>query len=407
MAGFLSYVPLVNRLVGGEAPRAIDVAPIKVQNIETDADKRPRTLKHLLRANHVNHSILYHDLQYDNHMAHILCSSYELGAQAPQLYDIYEEESKTLEPWKDSPSEVSEADWRDNLGDRRYQRAYVDFFEDMMVMKYKYDWKQVIEEFMFGGKQPLINGLISSLGHPLIHLGYAYEFDNRELAIEALSLASSTHNYLHKYIDDSSYTTKPSFSSTSPSELLTKLANDSRFDGLFDEAKFENVDALFEKAESLVLEYWNAWELANPVEQFRESQDAAIELLVASVPPGTHSYNFFLVHVLTTSHAVRVLLPFVPVKFHINLVRQWWLLTLAAYIAVLRPKVDPDYIPQDLKGKSWNYVEDKALNGRFAKDAHYVKAIRSIREAAKTWGDVHDRFLAAAVRFADDFEGWW
>lgn len=162
MAGFLSYVPLVNRLVGGEAPRAIDVPPVEVQNIETDAEKRPRTLKHLLRANHVNHSILYHDLQYDNHMAHILCSAYKLGAEAPQLYDIYEEESKTLEPWKDSPSEVSEADWRDNLGDRHYQRAYVDFFEDMMVMKYKYDWKQVIEEFMFGGKQPLINGLISS-----------------------------------------------------------------------------------------------------------------------------------------------------------------------------------------------------------------------------------------------------
>lgn len=258
-------------------------------------------------------------------------------------------------------------------------------------------------------------------------MGYAFEFDNRELAIEALSLASSTYNYFHKYIDDSSYTKKFSFNSTSPSELLSKVANDSRFDGLFDEPKFENVNALFENAESesLVLEYWNAWELANPVEQFRESQEAAIELLVASVPPGTHSYNFFLVHVLTTSHAVRVLLPFVPVKFHINLVRQWWLLTLAAYIAVLRPKVDPDYIPRDLKGKGWNYVEDKALNGRFAKDAHYVKglfsrwyffgpitlltnttAIRSIGEAARTWGDVHDRFLAAAVRFADDFEGW-
>jgi hypothetical protein len=29
-----------------------------------------------------------------------------------------------------------------------------------------------------------------------------------------------------------------------------------------------------------------------------------------------------------------------------------------------------------------------------------------MREAARTWGDVHDRYLAAAVRFADDFEGW-
>jgi hypothetical protein len=29
-----------------------------------------------------------------------------------------------------------------------------------------------------------------------------------------------------------------------------------------------------------------------------------------------------------------------------------------------------------------------------------------MREAARTWGDVHDRFLLAALRFTDDFDGW-
>jgi hypothetical protein len=29
-----------------------------------------------------------------------------------------------------------------------------------------------------------------------------------------------------------------------------------------------------------------------------------------------------------------------------------------------------------------------------------------MREAARTWGDVQGRYLAAAVRFADDFAGW-
>jgi hypothetical protein len=35
-----------------------------------------------------------------------------------------------------------------------------------------------------------------------------------------------------------------------------------------------------------------------------------------------------------------------------------------------------------------------------------VVAIRAIKEAARTWGDVHDRYLAAAVTFADNFHGW-
>jgi hypothetical protein len=42
----------------------------------------------------------------------------------------------------------------------RYQRAFVDFFEDQLVSK-KYDWKLLLDEFLFGGKEPLINGLVA------------------------------------------------------------------------------------------------------------------------------------------------------------------------------------------------------------------------------------------------------
>lgn len=410
MASFLSYVPLVNRLVGGPSSNSIDLPPVEVHNVEADPDKRPRTLKHLLKANHVNHSVLYHNLEFDNHMAHILCSSYHLGAQPEQLYHIYDVEAKTLEPWKDSPAEVGEEDWQFFLGDKRYQRAFLDFFEDQLALKHAYKWKAVIDEYLFKGEEPLINGLIGGLGHPLIHLGYAYEFNSREIAIEALSMAASQHNFLHRYSDDPAYTNpNPPFSSTSPLELLNKLASDSRFHGIFKEPGFANIATLFEKHEPLVLEYWNAWDItSNPAQQFQESQEAAVALLVATVAPGTHSYNFFLCHVLTSSHAVRILLPNLPAKYHISIVRQWWLLTLAVYIAVLRPKVDPDYIPGEgeLKGKGWKYVEHKALTGPWAMDAHYVKAIRTMKEMSRTWGDVHERYLAAAVRFADDFAGW-
>jgi hypothetical protein len=33
-------------------------------------------------------------------------------------------------------------------------------------------------------------------------------------------------------------------------------------------------------------------------------------------------------------------------------------------------------------------------------------ALRAMKEAAFTWGDVHSHYLAAAVHFADDFKGW-
>lgn len=200
--------------------------------------------------------------------------------------------------------------------------------------------------------------------------------DNKEIAIEALGLAATQYNFLHKYIDDPSYTKPSSFKTSNPRELLDKIANDKRVGELFKSPGFNNLGPLFEHHEDLVLEYWNAWSLDDPKKQFQESQEAAVSLLVATIPPGTHAYNFFIVHLLTTSHAVRILLPFIPAKFHINLVRQWWLLTIAVYAIFKCPKIDPDYIkPGDVAGKQWNYVEDKAVNGAYATDAHFVKGL--------------------------------
>lgn len=48
----------------------------------------------------------------------ILSSAFLQGADADDLNRVYEAESKLLEPWTDSPSEISTDDWRDYLGCR-------------------------------------------------------------------------------------------------------------------------------------------------------------------------------------------------------------------------------------------------------------------------------------------------
>lgn len=409
----IAWLPVVNGVYryltsgSSRSSQAIKLPSVQIHDIETAPEKRPRTLKHLIKANHVNHAILYNNLEFHNHMPHLLGSAYLLGATAEQLNEIYDDQSKHLVGWKDSPSEITSTDWQEFLGKREYQRAYVDFFEDELALRFGYKWKTVTEEYLYAGKTPLINNLISGLGHPMIHLGYAFELQNRELAIEALSLAATNHNYMHKYIDDPSYTKASPFSSTSPLELLHKLAKDTRFDGLFKTQGEENLQPLFDNNEALVLEYWNAWEIKDPLKQFQGSQEAAVALLVSTVPVGTHGYDFFLLHLLTTSHAIRILLPFIQQKYHLNLVRQWWLLTVSVYISQLRPAIDEELIGRpNLGGKHWKYVDDKALNGPWAKDEHYVKGMRAMKEAALTWGDVHEWYLTAAIRFADDFDGW-
>lgn len=159
MTSLLSYVPIVNRFIGEGEAQAIKIPSVEVHDVETAAGKRARTLKHLIKGNHANHSVVYHNLQFDNHMPHILSSAYLLGASEQQLHHIYDHESKELESWTDAPAEVTEDDWREFLGEKEYQRAFMDFFEDHLA-SYSYDWRKVVAEFMFKGKQPLINAVI-------------------------------------------------------------------------------------------------------------------------------------------------------------------------------------------------------------------------------------------------------
>jgi len=100
--------------------RTIPLPSVQIHEIETSSDRRARRLKHLIKANHANFSIIHNNLRFHNHMPHILGSAYLLGGTNEHLNDIYDKEAKELEGWKDAPGEVTGGDWRDYLGRREY-----------------------------------------------------------------------------------------------------------------------------------------------------------------------------------------------------------------------------------------------------------------------------------------------
>lgn len=52
----------------------------------------------------------------------------------------------------------------------RYQRAYVDFFEDQLVLN-GYDWRKVLSDYLFTGKEPLFNCMIAGRMSFYLHTG--------------------------------------------------------------------------------------------------------------------------------------------------------------------------------------------------------------------------------------------
>lgn len=291
----------------------------------------------------------------------------------------------------------------------------------------------MLEDFLFQGKEPLFNNLIAgrkshyyqsvtqschinsltrsiyTVGHPVIHLGYAFELSSHTLAIEALALVSAFYNKQHIYLDDPSYTKPSPWSSDNPLEVLNKMNQDPRFDALrLTTPGSESYDAVSANpdSEALLLEYWNSLTVHNLPSQFESAQRTVVAALVGTHEEG-QKYDFFLVHLLTSSHAIRIILPMIPKKWHIPLIRQWWLFVVTTYIAQQRPRIEPSRIyGVDLKGRDWEWVEEQALKGKWKLDAHFVKGLRAMKVVKETWGDEYQFTLRAAVHLAESFEGW-
>ena len=477
-------MPLVGRLLGrGPAPpSARHLAAVPVHHTEADPEKRARTLKYLLKGNHANHSLVQSsscETRYSyNDVAYLLYAVYMMGGSAEELNTAYSASLASRAEWADSPAEIARIDWRDFFGQPVYQRAYVDFFEDVLAEhSVAYNWQTVVQQYLLGegydesrdvvevdgddgddgdggngagagsaaAKRDIFlrHCLLGAAGAPIIHLACAFELDSRQLAMEGLTLASVT------YRDDVAQF-MVALQSTANAEtdeehkehkarkgaplraILEAARDDHRFDvykngsgpgpGAEQQPGFQAIGGSFKTAEarSAFVEYWRAWDLAGTDDltpKLKEAQRVFAGLLVA---PGQAQHSVSLATALSVSHGVRVLLPFVPAKYHLCILQQWWLLALAVYIESGLPAVPVAAEGPAATIQDWRHVKDKAItsNQPYMMGTYSVKlssfylihanstALHSLHTASQTWPDESDYYLATAVRFVDDFSFW-
>ncbi|KAF8476867.1 hypothetical protein BDZ91DRAFT_687805 [Kalaharituber pfeilii] len=394
-----------------ESHLSSNIPLVETIQIDYPQKKRDRALIHLLRLNHHSHSVLYSgykEFKLHNHCPHALCSAYLLGADEQQLHEIYEQVDKELESWKDSPCEVTETDWRDYLGDHRYQRAYLDFFEDELVRQC-YDWKKVLLDFMMQGEKPLVNSLICGLGHPLIHFGYAIELNSREVAMEALTMAATSYDFLSKYTNSQIHPATDT-SSTNPLDILNRVREDIRFDGLCDAPGQHNQSILFKDREDVIVDYCNQLNINGiAIETLLELlTKLSLTILTTTHKPGNPQYDLFICHAVTASYATRTVLPILPASSHRTLLRNLWFFILFVYLTQKRPSIKPELVEQvQTKGRGWEHVTNKAIvNDGILPDTHYMKVLRAMRDSAKLYKHDDLFYLKAALKFADEYEDW-
>jgi len=244
-----------------------------------------------------------------------------------------------------------------------------------------------------------------AVGHPFIHLAYAYEFQGAGIASEALSLGCTELLELHSLIAHETPQDSP-FKSTSLADIIERVRTDSRFDGLLTVPGITNFDAILENQFQAVMEHWNSWEVVDVVQQFEQCCDLAVLLAISDGDP-EKSFDFYEIHLMTIAHALRVLWNHFPEERRRAILRQYGLFMILIYIAQLRPAFGIDGIERvKLNGRDWDWVTQTALAHDWVLDSHFFKVVRAPKVFAETYGEKDGFYLKAAVKFLTEFRGW-
>jgi len=246
----------------------------------------------------------------------------------------------------------------------------------------------------------------------LIHLAYAYELNNVEVATEgpipirallmvALAVACIDRDFLYKYVD-AKQKYKAFSRSTTPTptksllDILNSMRTDTRFDGLFESPGYWNLPILFASREEVILEYFNLWTVTRAESNLEELFDISILLLAATTPApsypssektatstshNTH-FDFFLLHLLLSAHAIRILFKNLPYTTHNIMLEAQFLATISYYVSELRPQVKLDVIIDHkpvMETQDWTFIRKHCLEvdvtTECANGGNYIRGI--------------------------------
>ena len=361
-------------------------------------------LNKLLSHSFANYQLLFNELSFHNHNAHHLGSLHLLGATDEQLEKAYETMCKELDPYEKSPEEITLNNWRKYLGNKHFCQSYRDFFHQQLSNNQS-NWQKKFVEFLLDTpKQPMINGVIGGLAHPLIHIGYAYELDHELVGVEALGMTAVCYNYLHEVIDRLQ-------SPKSPSKTALEIFKDIRADDqlpVYDKPGVDHLEPTVKDHSSRIFSHYNQWKINkdNLPQSIEELFDFSVYIFGATHKPDQIEFDFFLVHLLTSMHAIRI------IHSHLNnpelfqgILQQFFYFAIAIYIAQLRPEINEqltDGYQIDAEKSNWKYIIDRTLNTKLIDEAHAVKVVRALRDAEEIYGKKNGLYMKTAVKMVDN-----
>jgi len=225
-------------------------------------------------------------------------------------------------------------------------------------------------------------------------------------------LTAVCYDYLHEFIDKLK---PPSSPSKSALDIFKNIRSDMELP-INDGPSAKYVEPTVKKYNDRILYHYNQWNMNkdNLAKTIEELFELSVYLYGGTHKSNQIEFDFFLLHLLTSMHAVRSIFPHIDnPQIMEGIIQQFFYFAIAVYIAQARPKINENLIHDyniDEAKNNWIYVIDRTLNTKFIDDAHVVKVIRALRDAEKVYGDnKNGLYLKTAIKTVDNlhFDPMW
>lgn len=325
-----------------------------------------QVLSELLAQNRTNSPIFTTSSgKLSNHLSMALLALDRMGAKATQMTAYAKSYSSRLEPIPQITIQriIDEKNWEEYLGLGEYFPNYLSFFQERITTI-------GVDQTLKNHVTRLLRGIAEF--HGVIRLAYALESHDLEEIATALAYYSAHYYQYGKIHHSNQYAESPA------TGLATLRQNECLLNQSF---KGRNIHERLNQVAKLPAFFTSIPSLSfnfNTIQQCSE--------LLASFHAMTK--DFVVLHGLTTTHALRVIWPYV--NNHQEIFDYYWQILCAIYVYIGAPAIPT--IPNIQMNTTWEHIFSKATN---ATDDHVIKLVYSCYEENKVYQNPLYIFIAA------------
>lgn len=352
---------------------------------------------------------------------HYLLALYDFGASASLLKTTYDREQYYQRPPPEVHEKVlqdlsDESKWDEFIGKAEYYSDFLAFFTKEIK---ELGWQETVHKWLFRGTpvtERLFANIHAGLYHTLIHVGYGIEFQLPAVIAEGLAQFATTDLYIGDALLDIEKAAKESDPERENSKTLVELVDEIYNNSTISKAaqwedpnKYKAVIARASKELARVALQWRC-KPENLIEKAAEASNGGALLCVAATRPdkATH-FDFFLMHCLTSTIFLHVLIEqeWIPTEAKCRMLGWKVWSDLLSYASRGAPKLYTDevqnYIPKvSSKGNPWLDIIDRVLIYEDKTAGHGVKVVRALAHGERVC-----RPYVGKPGFVMEGDMWW